>query len=205
MKEIAPGVWSWSARHPGIGAEVHSCFLAAEGLLIDPMEPPGGVDRIGEIAPPAAILLTNRHHYRASGRFREAYGVPVRCHRAGLHEFTKGEVVEPFEFGDRFAGGALAVPIGALCPEETAFAVDREGGIVALGDSVVRWEPRGPLGFVPDVHMGEEPDAVKRGLAESLRRLLERPCTTLVLAHGEPITPGGREALLGLLEGKGGT
>ena len=203
MKEIAPGVWHWTVHHPRIGADVHSYFLSHEGILIDPMEPDGGVRRAGEIAAPGEILLTNRHHYRASGAFRAAYGIPVRCHRAGLHEFTKGEEVEPFDFGDRFGGGVEAIEVGALCPEETAFHVDREGGILALGDSVVRWEPKGPIGFVPDRHMGDDPAAVKKGLREALVRILDRDFGILLFAHGEPIVGGGKEALRILVEGGG--
>jgi hypothetical protein len=203
MREIAPGVWHWTAHHPNIGVEVHSYFLSNEGILIDPMEPEGGVQRVGEIAAPGEILLTNRHHYRASGAFRAAYGVPVRCHRAGLHEFTKGEEVEPFDFGDRFGGGVEAVGIGALCPEETAFHADREAGILALGDSAIRWDPKGPVGFVPDQYMGDDPAAVKKGLRESLGRILERDFGILLLAHGEPIVGDGKEVLRVLVEGGG--
>ena len=195
MKEIASGVWHWTGFHKGIGAPVHSYYLAPEGVLIDPMEPEGGVEVIGGIAEPRVILLTNRHHYRASGAFREAYGVPVRCHEAGMHEFTKGEEVEPFAFGDRFQGGVTAVEVGVLCPEETAFTLERDGGIVALGDSVVRWVPGGPLVLVPDEHLGDDPDAVKQGLKEALGRIAEGPFEILLLAHGEPVPRGGREAL----------
>ena len=201
MKEIAPGVWHWTAHHKKIRSEVHSYFLAKEGVVVDPMKPAGGIERIGEIARPREVVLTNRHHYRASGEVRDAYDIPVRCHRAGMHEFTKGEEVEPFEFGDRFAGGVEAVEIGVLCPEETALYVDRDGGIVALGDCVVRWEPGGPLVFVPDEHLGDDPASVKKGLRASLTRLLdERDFDILLLAHGEPIVGGAEEALRSFVE-----
>jgi hypothetical protein len=200
MKEIAPGVWHWTALHQGIGAPVHSYYLADEGAIIDPMEPEGGVEAVGRISDPRVILLTNRHHYRASGKFRQKYGVPVRCHRAGMHEFTKGEEVEPFEFGDRFPGDVAAVEVGALCPEETAFTVEREGGIVSLGDSVVQWGPDAPLGFVPEEHLGDDPEAVRRGLRESLAKIAARPFEILLLAHGEPVVGGGSEALRAALK-----
>lgn len=203
MKEIAPGIWHWTARHPGIGAEVHSYFLAPEGVVVDPMRPAEGFDRIAEIAAPKEVVLTNRHHYRASGELHTAHGVPVRCHRAGLHEFTEGEEVEPFEFGDRFSGGVEALEVGALCPEETALYTGRGGGILALGDSVVRWDPKGPLGFVPDQHLGEDPGAVRRGLRASLGRLLDREFDALLLAHGDPVVGGGREALRAFVEASG--
>ncbi len=202
MKEIAPGVWHWTAFRKSIGSQVHSYLLADEGVLIDPMKPEAGVDAIGKIAAPREILLTNRHHYRDSGAFRKAFGVAVHCHSAGMHEFTHGEEVQPFDFGDRFAGGKVeAVEIGALCPEETAFRSDRNGGIVALGDSVVQWEAGGPLGFVPEQHLGDDPEAVRRGLRASLERLLARDFEVLLLAHGAPVAGGGGAALRAFLEG----
>jgi hypothetical protein len=121
-----------------------------------------------------------------------------------MHEFTQGQEVEPFGFGDRFGGGIEAIEVGALCPEETALYVDREGGIVALGDSVIRWDPQGPLGFVPDKYMGDDPEAVKTGLRDSLARLLDRDFAILLLAHGEPVVGGGKEALRRCLEGGDG-
>lgn len=195
MKEIAPGVWHWTAMHTNIGSDVDSYYLAHEGAVIDPMEPEGGVERIGKIAPPAEVLLTSRHHYRAGAAFRKAYGIPVRCHRAGLHEFMQGEEVEPFEFGDRLAGGIEAIEVGALTPEETAFYANREGGILSIGDAVIRWGPGGPLGFVPDKYIGDDPDAVKRAIRKSLARLLDREFEILLLAHGDPIVGGARDAL----------
>ena len=204
MKEIAPGVWHWTAHHEGIGTDVHSYFLAPEGVVIDPMKPAQGVERIEAIAPPEEVVLTNRHHYRGSGAFRETCGISVRCHRAGMHEFTKGEEVDPFEFGDRFAGGVEAIEVGVLCPEETALYAEREGGLLALGDCVVRWEPLGPLVFVPDEHLGDDPASVKKGLRASLARILdERDVDVLLLAHGQPVVGGGGDALRAFVEGPG--
>lgn len=199
MRELAPGVWHWTARHPKIGVEVHSYYLAEEGVLIDPMKPAGGLERIGEIASPKEILLTNRHHYRASGEFRRTYGVAVRCHKAGMHEFRNGEEVEPFEFGDRFAG-VETVEVDVLCPEETALYAAREGGILALGDALVQWGEGQPLSFVPDEHLGEDPEAVRKGLKASITRLLERDVEILLLAHGAPVTGAAEAALRSVLE-----
>jgi hypothetical protein len=204
MREIASGVWHWTAHHKGIGADVHSYFLAKEGVVIDPMKPSEGAERLGEIATPREVVLTNRHHYRASGEIRQAYGTPVRCHRTGMHEFTKGEKVEPFDFGDRFAGGVEAFEVGVLCPEETALYLDREGGILALGDCVIRWDPEGPLGFVPDVHMGDDPVGVKKGLKRSIRQILDEiDVDILLLAHGEPLVRGAEKVLRSFVEGPG--
>src|SRR3712207_3340304 len=105
MDEIRPGLYEWTAMHDGIGQVVHSHFVADAAALIDPMMPPEGVgwfERRG--ARPERILLTNRHHYRHSDRFVEAFGCEVLCHEAGLHEFAgSGRDVRGFAFGDEVA------------------------------------------------------------------------------------------------------
>src|SRR5688572_21999368 len=98
MHEILPGVWHWTSHHENIGQPVHTLFLplVGGGVLIDPRVPAAGLDALRELGEPSNALLTNRHHYRHSGRYREAFGTAVHCHAAGMHEFTRGEEVEPF-------------------------------------------------------------------------------------------------------------
>lgn len=91
----------------------------------------------------------------------------------------------------RLPGGAVALKIGSLCPEETAYALP--GGVLSLGDSVVRAGKE--LSFVPDAYMGDDPEAVKRGLRRALARLALRTFRHLLLAHGEPFVGDGRQAL----------
>ena len=201
MQEIRPGVWHWSTVHDKWGITIHSHFLPdlGGGVLIDPRVPPEGLEWFGPHGEPAHAILTNRHHYRDAGRFREAFGTAVHCHSAGMHEFTGGEEVEPFEHGDSLAGEIEALAIGSLCPEETALLVPAAGGLLALGDSVI--SENGELGFVGDQHMGDDPEGVKRGLRGSLRRILEREFRHVTFAHGEPIVDEGKERLRAFVEG----
>jgi hypothetical protein len=104
MDEVLPDVYHWTARHEKIGFDVSPYFLASERVLLDPMVPDRGLAWFKGHGPPADILLSNRHHYRHSARFVEAFGCTVHCHRAGMHEFTHGEVVKPFGFGDTLPG-----------------------------------------------------------------------------------------------------
>ena len=90
IEEIFSGVHHWTALHKGIGTEVHSYYVPESAALIDPMEPAEGLDWFEEHGRPERILLTNRHHYRDSGRFADRFGCRVLCHRAGLHEFEGG-------------------------------------------------------------------------------------------------------------------
>lgn len=199
MREILPGLFHWRVIHDRIGIPVHSYYLSRDGVLIDPTVPEEGLDwfRGRGRGRPEHVVLTNRHHYRHSGRYVEAYGVDVRCHRAGLHEFTKGEKVEPFEHGDVLPGRIVALEVGVLCPEETALLFESpegRGGVVAFGDALIRGG-RGGLGFVPEEYMGPDPRAVKRGLRLVFRHLLAADFEHLLFAHGAPIVSEGKKAL----------
>ncbi|MGA7538834.1 MAG: hypothetical protein WBW93_08705, partial [Steroidobacteraceae bacterium] len=76
MREVLPGVFHWPAIHPRIHTEVSSYWLQDGGILIDPLVPPDvGLQWFECRATlPAAILLSNRHHYRDSARFQDVFG-----------------------------------------------------------------------------------------------------------------------------------
>jgi len=181
MEEIAPGIWHWTALHPRIGIRVSSYYLPAERVLIDPIAPVDGLDWFEEHGPPTDALLTNRHHYRSCGEFVARFGVTVHCVREGIHEFSDDRHVEPFDVGDELPGG--------LAAHEA----------LAVADGAVRWEPGGPLVFVPDRYM-DDPEATKEGLRVSYRRLASLEFRHLLLAHGEPFVGTGR-AVLGAFAG----
>jgi hypothetical protein len=194
VEEIAPGVLHWTAFHDGIGTTVHSYYVRSAEALLDPMLPEGGLEDLEEESP-KRILLTNRHHYRHSDRFREAFDCPVLCHEAGLHEFEGGPEVEGFSVDDEVAPGIFAREVGILCPEETALHVTENAGAMAFADAIINY---GEIGFVPDNLLGDNPEEIKTGLKQRLKRLAEEhDFEALLLAHGEPIRSGGREALRG--------
>jgi hypothetical protein len=194
VEEVAAGIWHWSARHPRIKIRVHSYYLPAERVAIDPLVRRAELDWLAEHGPPTDVLLTNRHHYRSSGALVERFGVTVHCVREGMHEFVHGEPVDPFDFGDEVVDGVVARRVGALCPDETAFFVPARRAL-ALADGAVRWRSGGPLAFVPDRFM-DEPEQTKDALRAAYRRLVdELDFEHLLLAHGEPFVGNGREAL----------
>ncbi len=199
MDEILPGIHHWNAFHEGIRKRVSSYLVAADGgTLIDPMLPDVGADAL-DARPPARIVLTNRHHYRHSGELAERFGCPVLCERSGLHEFDDGRAVEGFAFGDRLAEGMTALEVGAICSEDTALHIDSGDGVLVFADGLIRGQD-GELTLVPDSLLGDDPDAVKRGLETSLGRLVERNFDTLLFAHGQPMVGGGKAALREFVE-----
>ncbi|MGE0029085.1 MAG: hypothetical protein AB7O78_12780 [Thermoleophilia bacterium] len=202
MREILPGVWHWPTVHERHGIEISSYLLGSEGVVIDPRVPAGGLEAIEAIGPPSVAILSNRHHYRHAGRFAEAFGTRVLVNRLGAQEFTHGEPVEFFDAGDELPGGVRSVPVGALCPDETALFIPAHRA-VAVADGLVRWQPEGPLDFVPDMLM-HDPERTKQGLVAAYRKVLELDWDTLLLAHGRPLVgEEGRREMTRVVEAQG--
>ena len=216
-REIRPGLFHWTARHPKIHVEVSSHWLAGPRVLLDPLLPSGGLDWLAEIGPPEHVILTNRHHWRHSSEIVARFGCPVWCNELGLHELD-GEPgrdhVRGFRAGDALPHGFPADiethEVGVLCPDETAlrFALADGSACLAVADGVVRMgedaRGDGPLVFVPDFLIADDPagvEAVKQGLRDAYRRLCELEFDTLLLAHGLPLVGDGREKLLAFANG----
>jgi hypothetical protein len=192
MEEILPGIHHWTTFHDGIGSRVHSYYAEPAAALIDPMVPEEGLEAFAGMVEPRHALMTNRHHFRHSDRFREAFGCVVRASAPGMGDL-EGRDVEPFRFGDEVAPGITALEIGVLCPDETALHITDGGGAVAFADALVR--AAGTLGFVPDPLLGDDPRAIRHGLKAAFRGLLPLHFDALLFAHGEPQPSGGRAAL----------
>jgi hypothetical protein len=209
MQEVLPGVFHWTVSHPKLHIEVSSYWLEDSGVLIDPLvpEPEGLAWFADRTLPPAAILLSNRHHYRDTDRFVERFGCSAHCNRLGLHEFSEGEAVHGFEIGDLLPGGVVANELDAICPDDTALHLPDRQAIV-LADGVVRggaYPQDGPLGFVPDSFM-DDPPTTKRGLLAACSSLLEElDFSHILLAHGGPVVGSGRERLQELVDAGGRT
>lgn len=197
MEELLPGVFHWRVLHPDIHIEVHSYYLSScqPACLIDPLVPQEGLDWFKEYPIPAHIYLTNRLHDRHSARFLTAFGGTVWCHEDGLHEFAAGTLpATGFRFGAQLPGGVRALPVGVLCPEETAFFLPIAEGVLSIGDAIVR--ENGKLGFVWDELLGDDPAAIKQGVKTACLQICKQEVFDHVLfAHGEPIIGGGKDAL----------
>jgi hypothetical protein len=192
MEEITDGLWHWTARHPKIHMEVSSYFVPEHGLLLDPLVPPEGLARLEELGPPREILLTNRHHWRDCDKLIERFGCTARAPRVGMHEFTDGRPVEPYDFGDLLVGGAVTVhEVGAICPDESALHIPSVSAL-AVADGVIHY---GGLRFVPDDLM-DDPEDTRVALKEAYAGLAaDLEFENLLTAHGVPIVGGAREEL----------
>jgi hypothetical protein len=203
MQEIAPGLWHWTTRHEHIHKEVSSHYLLHERVAIDPMVPVEGLAWFEQHGAPEHVLLTNRHHDRHAWQLHEAFGATVHCVAQGLQELSGRGPVEAFEFGDELPGGVIAYEVDAICPDETALHIPAHGAL-ACADGVVRWHGGDELAFVPDQLM-EDPEQTKAGLRDAYGRLLAAlDFDILLLAHGDPVLGGAKQALRGLID-HGGT
>jgi hypothetical protein len=199
VREVLPGVFHWSAIHPEIEVPVHCHYLETTRTLLDPLPPEEGLDWFERRSAPRHILLTNRLHSRASALFATRFGCDIWCNAEGLDHFgADGELpgfeVHGFRAGDELFGGVRSIPIGELCPDETAFWIAGAEPALAIADGIVRNE-RGELCFVPDPLIGDDPEAIKRALRAAYRRLLSLEFDHLLFAHGEPWIGGGKRAL----------
>jgi len=204
-KEIVPGLWHWTAIHPAIKVRVHSYFAEKEKLLIDPLLPsPGGMAWLRRHGPPAHVVLTSGLHSRHAAKIAAALGCTVWCPREGLRRLAPELKVHarPYDPGDKLPGGARAMAVGVLCPDESAVLLPKLRAL-AVADGVVRWGRGAALGFVPDDLLVDDPNdapRVKRGLKEAYRKLAGKRWDHLLMAHGTPWVGNGREALRAFAE-----
>jgi hypothetical protein len=174
MREIAPGLWHWTAPHDRIGVEVSSYYLLPERVVLDPMLPPGGIDWFEAHRPPEHVLLTNRHHDRHAWELQRRFGCVVHCQANGMYEIEGRGRAEPFDFGDELPGGVIAHEVGAICPDESALHIPSHRAL-AVADGLVHYTDR--LGFVPD-HLTDDPEGTKQGLRAAYHQLLESTSTS---------------------------
>jgi hypothetical protein len=187
MKEILPGL------------APSSSFVLRSGTLIDPMVPEEGLDSIAALAAPRCVVLTNRHHYRHSGRFAKRFGCPVLCHEKGLHAFGADRPVQGFSFGEALADDVQALKLASICPEETTLCLDLQQKALSFADGLTRGRD-GRLAFMPDELLGEDPQKVREALSRNLRAMLEEDFDALLFAHAAPLLSAGHELLERFLE-----
>jgi hypothetical protein len=187
VHEIAPGIRHWTAQHPKIGSEVSSYWFPGLRVLLDPLAVPDEITDVRE------IVLSNRHHKREAFEAAERFGAPVRVPRVGMHEFADDDPVEPYEFEEPFADGAItAYQVTRYWPDDGALHIPSVSAL-EIADTVVNYDG---IRFVPDFLMGDDPEAEKRDMKQTLGRLAdELEFEHLLLAHGSPIPDQGRERL----------
>ncbi len=197
MHRLFDDLWTWSVFSPEKGLEFNGCLFRgpAGTVLVDPprMEE-ADLERLAGEGGPCHILLTNKDHLRDGPRCREKLGAQLWIHEADA-DLLGTSVDTTFHDGERLPGGlrALHVPDNKS-PGETAFHVDRHGGVLVVGDALIG-DPPGQLRLLPETKYAD-----LRRTRESLRVLLEPTYETLLVGDGTSIHEGGREAVRRFLE-----
>jgi hypothetical protein len=197
-KQIAPGLYHWTAVHPRIHVRVSSYYLVQERVLIDPLLPGvRGMEWLGKRGPPEHIYLTNRLHSRHSAQLVAKFACTVWCHRSGLDNLAPELRARPYDWGNELPGSVRVIEVGTLCPDESALLLPTVRA-AAVADGVVR-RGNGPLTFVPDELLVDDvvhAARVKHGLKAAYLKLAQQDFDHLLLAHGNPWIRDGRTALL---------
>lgn len=211
-RELAPGLWAWSRRHPewhpgDFGAEVVA-FMAETPettLLIDPLLD-GEDDPVWELIAggtgPIRILVTLPYHARSSEAIRDRFGsgreVSIHGHPATAKRLESQRGFEPFSPGDELPAGVTAYRVGKPRRHETPLHLPSHGAVV-FGDAVVG-APMGPRMWA----LEPIDDRVRRFYAErfapTLEPLLELDFDRLLMTHGPSLVEGGRDGLREAIE-----
>jgi hypothetical protein len=194
MQELTPGIRHWSGRHPNIGWEVSSYWLPGLKVLLDPLDVPAEVEEIDE------IILSNRHHKRSAFEARERFGAVLRVPRTGMQDYSPGDPVEPYEYGEPLAGGAITAHLVTdLWPDDGVLHIPSLEAL-EIADTVLHYGDE--LSLVPENLMGDDPEADREGILGGLRRLsADLDFKHLLFAHGTPIGNEGHARLDAFLEG----
>ncbi len=192
MQEILPGIFHWTAHHEGIGAPVSSYYVEPAAAVIDPMAPEEGLDWF-EGRALDQVVLGNRHHYRQSDQFAERFGIPVFVVEQGLHEVEGRPGIQTYKFGEEVAPGVVSRNLLEGWPDEGELHIAHGPGVLSITDGAMRYG--GKISFVPDEHLGDDPEGEKERLRAGFRTLLDLDFDAVLFTHGDPIAEGGKAQL----------
>ncbi|MCB0308463.1 MAG: hypothetical protein KDD48_03755 [Bdellovibrionales bacterium] len=192
MRQISPHIWTWSEFNTDKGLDFNGWYIQYDGetALIDPPEPTENVIQfIKTRGAPDNIFLTNKHHARASGVFREIFDCPV-----WIHEHDESLIEMPVDRTikdqDILSCGIKAIHIcDGKTRGETSFYFPHEKAAMIIGDAVIG-KPKGSLSMLADEKF-ENPFKAKL----ALNRLLEFQFDLLLLGDGESLTENAYETL----------
>ena len=192
MREIFPGIlqWSWFSQEKGCDFNGHLLILGNQRVLIDP--PPfsaADLETVEKHKPISYILLTNRDHVREAEGCRQHFKCRVLAPE--LDAPLMGITVDgTFRDGDILPGGLRAIHIpNNKSPGETAFFLNRQKGILIVGDAVVG-KPPGQLSLMPADRYKDIRQA-KNGLKVLLRYRFD----AILPGDGAPILAGAGDIL----------
>jgi hypothetical protein len=200
LRELRPGLYRWTARHPDAeadpqpgspadwGPDVGSVAYAARDalVLVDPLVAADRSDVARELdelvrshSRPVVILTTLQFHRRSREELAARYGASTSRAKK-----TLPEGVETVQI--RGAGETMV-----WLPEHRA---------LIPGDRLLGRD-RGALRLCPESWLRYLPSKMNQAqLRKALQPLLELPVDMVLVSHGEPVLSSGREALVEALD-----
>jgi glyoxylase-like metal-dependent hydrolase (beta-lactamase superfamily II) len=203
VKEIAPGLWWWTAPHPdwtpedlegGEGWEqiVSSYALATDNAIVifDPLiEDWDWLDNHVKEHGPPAVLITLFWHARSAQEILDRYdGASVWAYEPAaewIGERTRYTI--KFNAGDSPAG-IEAIPMPRVA--EVAYWLPQHNSVV-VGDTILRHGDRATL--FPATWVARRKQEIIDAAKQSVRELMERSPDRLLLTHGGPTDPSALE------------
>jgi len=196
MKEIVPGIytWSWFSGKHGYNFNGYA-FKGDDGLVvIDPatMES-SNLEQLQVLGTPAHILLTNKDHERMAYELRDRFGAKIYIHEkdSSLIKFSPDHT---FQDGETLPGNLKTINISDnKSPGETALLLSRGEGVLFIGDALIGW-PKGEVSFLPSM-IYKDPQKAK----EAIKILLDYDYGSILFGDGEPVLEGGKDAIVRFL------
>lgn len=192
MKEIIPGIYTWSWLSPRHGYNFNGyTFMSGDGLVvIDPavMED-ADMNGLLKLGTPAHIFLTNKDHERMAYELRDRFGAPIYINEKDS-SLLKNSPNYTFSDGEILPGGLRAIHVpDNKSPGETALLLSQGRGILFIGDAIIGW-PKGEFSLLP-ADKYKDPHKAK----ESIGVLLGYDYDIVLVGDGESILENGKEAV----------
>ena len=187
VRELAPGLWRWTVRHPEWTPADADDWDPVVGCVYCELD--GGIVTIDPLVP--AEEAERERFWRALDRDVERLGAPIVLTTVSDHVRSAAEVVERYGAAARAVdevAGLRAIPTARF--EEIVVWLEPYRALVA-GD-VLLGDDAGGVRVCPDDWCeGLEHDVVWA----SLEPLLELPVELVLVSHGEPVLADGHAAL----------
>ncbi len=196
LKQVVPNLYTYSVFDEEIKSVMtaHVLVDASRLILIDPIALSGkDMEQLGKLGVLESICLTTESHLRGASALREKFNVRVFVH-AAADPAVKSQADKTFTDLDLLPGDMTAIHVPGTKPSESAFFIDRDGGVMVVGDALTNLKD---LEFLPDKYCK---DAKQN--RESLKKLLVYEFKTLCFGHGEPLKGYPKAALRNLLSHK---
>jgi hypothetical protein len=193
FQRVGDRVFFWEAYDPAVKTNLSCCAVQAEEVLvfIDPIPlAREAMEELLEFGTPAAVVVTNGNHLRASEEYRQKFGIPLLAHADAVPEL--GVQPDRLLAANELTPGRLMVhEIAGAAPGEIALHHPRTG--LHFGDALVNVEP---YGFAPlPKKYCRDYDA----MAQSLVAFGALRFEVITFAHGTPVVSRAQERLLQVL------